>query len=28
VNASIAANVGEGLWKEVQGAVTQARAGK
>ena len=28
VNASIAANVGEGLWKEVQGAVAQARAGK
>ena len=28
VNASIAANVGEGLWKEVQGAVAQARAAK
>ena len=28
VTASIAANVGEGLWKEVQGAVAQARAGK
>ena len=25
INASIAANVGEGLWKEVQGAVAQAR---
>ena len=25
VNASIAANVGEALWKEVQGAVAQAR---
>ena len=28
VNASIAANVGEALWKEVQGAVAQARAAK
>ena len=28
VNAGIAANVGEALWKEVQGAVAQARAGK
>ena len=28
VNASIAANVGESLWKDVQGAVAQARAGK
>ena len=28
INASISANVGEGLWKEVQGAVAQARAGK
>jgi hypothetical protein len=28
INASIAANVGEGLWKEVQGAVAQARGGK
>ena len=28
VNASIAANVGESLWKEVQAAVAQARAGK
>ena len=28
VNASIAANVGEALWKDVQGAVAQARAGK
>jgi tripartite ATP-independent transporter DctP family solute receptor len=28
VNAGIAANVGEALWKEVQGAVAQARAAK
>jgi len=28
INASISANVGEGLWKEVQGAVAQTRAGK
>ena len=28
VNASIAANVGESLWKDVQGAVAQARAAK
>lgn len=28
INASISANVGEGLWKEVQGAVAQARGGK
>ena len=28
VNSSIAANVGEALWKDVQGAVAQARAGK
>lgn len=28
VNASIAANVGEDLWKEVQGAVAAARGGK
>jgi len=28
INVSIAANVGEGLWKEVQGAVAQARGGK
>ena len=28
VNTSIAANVGEGLWKEVQGAVAAARGGK
>jgi hypothetical protein len=28
VNASIAANVGESLWKEVQAAVAQARSGK
>lgn len=28
INASIAANVGEGLWKEVQGAVAQALGGK
>ena len=28
VNAGIAANVGEALWKEVQGAVSQARAAK
>jgi TRAP-type transport system periplasmic protein len=28
VNASIAANVGESLWKEVQGAVAAARGGK
>ena len=28
VNASIAANVGEALWKDVQAAVAQARAGK
>ena len=25
INTSIAANVGEGLWKDVQGAVAQAR---
>jgi len=28
VNASIAANVGEALWKDVQGAVAQARGSK
>ena len=28
INATIAANVGEALWKEVQGAVAQARGGK
>jgi len=28
INASISANVGEGLWKEVQAAVAQARGGK
>ncbi|MDP2419274.1 MAG: TRAP transporter substrate-binding protein [Hydrogenophaga sp.] len=28
INASISANVGEALWKEVQGAVAQARGGK
>lgn len=28
INASIAANVGDGLWKDVQGAVAQARSAK
>jgi hypothetical protein len=28
INASISANVGEALWKEVQGAVAQVRSGK
>ncbi|WP_439114929.1 TRAP transporter substrate-binding protein [Hydrogenophaga sp.] len=28
INASISANVGEALWKEVQGAVSQVRGGK
>jgi TRAP-type C4-dicarboxylate transport system substrate-binding protein len=28
INASIAANVGDALWKDVQGAVAQARSAK